>query len=275
MPWSTGSRRPASASPAAAAKASAGRARRCSARGRSRPREARGRSVRCAGPSSSQARQAPARASRKVSSGAPPIATQRAVGAPAVAHRQPAPGKGVRPPVPHCLGGYPPARHRHRPGPQPQQQALAHSEHGETHHLGDREGRPDIPGDIDKPGNQRNEKCGAEREPDDQACPQAPAPQRHGEQRRPADSQRPGAHRREGGGQGKAARQRHRQCPAQRHATACQALAAGRLPAPPQPPGPWRSRPGRRLCRPPGHLRRSAAQFFLHAVSELLSVIRA
>ena len=83
MPWSTGSRHPASASPAAPAKASAGRTRRCSARGRSWPRDAGRRSVRCAGPSSSQARQAPARASRKVSSGAPPIATQRAVGAPA------------------------------------------------------------------------------------------------------------------------------------------------------------------------------------------------
>src|SRR6266566_10006683 len=81
MPWSTGSIRPARASPAAPAKASAGRARWRSAGARSWRRGPTGCSVHGAGPSSSQARQAPARASRNVSSGAPPIATQRAVGA--------------------------------------------------------------------------------------------------------------------------------------------------------------------------------------------------
>ena len=92
-----------------------------------------------------------------------------------LAHRQPAPRKGVRPPVPHCLGAHPPARHRCRPGPQPQQQALAHGEHGETPPSRRPRGPPRRTGDIDKPGNQRNENRRAEHQPD-QAFPQAPAP---------------------------------------------------------------------------------------------------
>ena len=68
--WPDGSRPPARTRPAAAAKASAGPAWRRAGDGPGRP-----------GPSSSQASVVPARATRNVSSGGPPIATQRTVGA--------------------------------------------------------------------------------------------------------------------------------------------------------------------------------------------------
>ncbi len=114
-----------------------------------------------------------------------------------LAHGQSAPGKGIGPPVTEGLYGNPPASDGDRPGPQAQHQPLAKREHCEDHSLGDRQGGPRVPGDVDQPGQQRNEERQAEPEPDGEGTAQAPPPERDGEQRRPGRCERPETGRRE------------------------------------------------------------------------------
>ena len=80
-----------------------------------------------------------------------------------LAHDQPSPREALPwPPIAHRLGCDPPARHRERPGAQPQQQPLPEGEHREDHRLGHGERDPDVPGEIDQPGQQREEERQAE-----------------------------------------------------------------------------------------------------------------
>src|SRR5215472_6608630 len=131
-----------------------------------------------------------------------------------LAHRQPAPGKGVRPPVPHPLDQDPPARHRDRPVPQAQQQPLADGEHREDDRLGPGQRGPRVPGLVDQPGQQGHELRQAECQRAAERRPQAPPGQRDHEQRGPEHRQRPGVYRRERGVQRQPPRHRDEQRPA-------------------------------------------------------------
>ena len=147
-----GSRAPARARPAAAAKANAGTARRRIeplTRGHQQPGQR--------GPGQGHQE----RQQRRAADRHP--ADRRRLG---LAHGQPAPGEGVGPPVAEGLRADPPARDEHRPGWQPQHQPLADREHREDHGLGDGEGGPRVPGEVDQPGDQRDEERQAEAEPD-------------------------------------------------------------------------------------------------------------
>ena len=135
-----------------------------------------------------------------------------------LAHGQPAPRERVRPPVAQRLGGDPPPRHGHRPGPQRQQHPLAHGEQGEDDRLGDGQRGPGVPGQVDQPGQQRNEQREPEQQPDREAGPQAPALQRQHEQRRAERGQRPRPDRGKGGGEDQPAGHGGQQCPAERQA---------------------------------------------------------
>src|ERR1035441_8874778 len=172
---STGSSPPASTSPAVTAAASAAPQ---VVRGRPLRKPPRK-------PSAARAIMAPVSATRKLRNGAPPMATQRTSGAtdwliaslpqgqaargaggggggarppppadgdPAdvrrdgLAHREPAPGEGVRPAVSDAFDGHPPARHRDPPAPQPQHQPRTDGERDGENRLGYREREPGVPG---------------------------------------------------------------------------------------------------------------------------------
>ena len=170
--------------------------------------------VRRSAASTAQAAMAPVSATRKLSSGAPPIATQRASGRRGLAHGQPAPGEGEGPPVPQGLGGHPPGRHRGRPAGQLEQQPLAQAQEGEDDRLGQGQRGPRVPGHVDQPGQQRHEQGHAEGQAAAERAPQAAPGQRDDQQPRPGRRQRPGADRRERGEQRQAARGAEQQRPA-------------------------------------------------------------
>ena len=155
---------------------------------------------------------------------------------PGLAHRQPAPREAAPgPAVPERLGGNPPARHRERPPAQVEQQPLGDGEHREDERRGDGERDPGVPGQVDDPGEQREEEGEAEDEADGERGAQRPAGQGDDEQRGADDGERPDT--RPAGTRRRAAGRR----PARRAApSAAAAAATGSRAAP---------RPGRQMPR--------------------------
>ena len=149
-------------------------------------------------------RHAPASATRKVSSGAPPIATQRPrsarwpgswpagpTGSRRTATRSRTASAATHQPA--TASGQARSRSSSR-WPTASTAKITASATGER--------SPRVPGDVDQPGQQRKEERRSRTRGRQQRSAQAPPPERDDEQRGPHGRERPDAHRRERRGQG-------------------------------------------------------------------------